>query len=423
MVKHNLNNDFLIKNIKARMVLDSRGNPTVEAEVFTEFCSARAIVPSGASTGKHEALELRDKTKEFHGLGVKKALNNILLIKKHILGQSVIDQKKIDSIMLKLDGTKNKSKLGANAILSISLAVSRCAAKSLGIPLWIHLSNLANVSAEDIKLPMCFSNIINGGKHSANDLMFQEFMIIPNYKTCKKNIQAMSEFYHELRNVIINKYGQSSVNVGDEGGFAPNISTPEEALDLLEITRKKTRLKINYAIDVAATEIYDKRTKTYSVTKSLRLNKKDLVNYYSDLIKKYPIISIEDPFAEDDFEGFSRITKKLGKKIQIVGDDLLVTNIKRIQTAHKKKLCNALLLKVNQIGTLTEAIGAFKTAKKYGWNVMVSHRSGETEDTFIADLAVGLGTGQIKAGAPCRTDRTAKYNQLLRIEEELNSFM
>ncbi len=418
---------FDITDIKARMVLDSRGNPTVEAQVFTENNTASAIVPSGASTGVHEALELRDKKDAYFGKGVDKAITNInIKIKKALIGKSIIEQKKIDQIMIKLDGTKSKSKLGANAILPVSMACARCAAQCLGIPLWIHIANLYDSKAKKVELPVLYSNVINGGKHASNDLMLQEFMIVPQAETLHERVRIISEFYHKLKKIIESEYGPGSASVGDEGGFAPNLKLAHHALDLLMRTRKELKFesKIKFAIDAAASELYDKKTEKYELAKGLKFDRKALIDYYKMLIEKYPIVSIEDPFSEDDFKGFSMFMKALGRKseIQVVGDDLLVTNPKRIKLAKKKKLCNALLLKVNQIGTLTEALKSAALARSYGWNVMVSHRSGESEDSFIADLAVGIGCGQIKAGAPCRSDRTSKYNQLLRIEEELSEF-
>ena len=420
---------FEIIDIKARMVLDSRGNPTVEAEVFTQEQNACAIVPSGASTGKYEAHELRDNKKPFFGKGVNKAIINIKKIKKYLKGISVINQEEIDKLMIKLDATKNKKRLGANAILAVSLACARCAAKCLQIPLWAHIATLANTNPTDIRIPIPYSNIINGGVHAHNSLMFQEFMIMPQAKTMKQRIRIMSEFYHKLKEIIKKEYGYESANVGDEGGFAPKIEKPTAALELLLQTRRKLKMqnKIMFAIDVAASEFYNKKTNKYKISKDDIYSKTELVDYYEMLVHNYPIISLEDPFAEDDFEGFHKLILKLKKdieknKIQVVGDDLLVTNPDRIKIAHKEKLCNALLLKVNQIGTLTEALEAAKLARSYDWKIMVSHRSGDTEDTFIADLAVGLGCGQIKAGAPCRSERTAKYNRLLRIEEELKHY-
>ena len=423
---------FEIVNIKARMILDSRGNPTVEAEVFTKEYAASAMVPSGASTGSHEALELRDNGKAYSGKGVNKVVRNInTKIKKALKGVSIVEQTKIDRIMIKLDNTKNKSNFGANAILAVSMACARCAAKCLQIPLWIHLANLADTNPNKLILPVPYCNVINGGKHAPNDLMFQEFMIVPQAKTFHERVKIVSEFYHALKKLIIKKYGAMSANVGDEGGFAPDIKTAHEALNLLLETRKRLKLgpKIKFAIDVAASEFYDKKTKTYEVVKGLKLDKKSFVKYYTNLLAKFPVVSIEDPFAEDDFNGFkllnkNKIIRKLIKsnKLQIVGDDLLVTNPLRIKKAHARGLCNALLLKVNQIGSITEALNSANLAKSYGWKIMVSHRSGETEDSFIADLAVALGCGQIKPGAPCRSERTAKYNQLLRIEEEVSKF-
>ncbi len=418
---------FEITDVKARMVLDSRGNPTVEAQVFTENNTASAIVPSGASTGIHEAFELRDKKDAYFGKGVDKAIENInTKIRNALIGKSIIEQKKIDKIMIKLDGTRNKSKLGVNAILPVSMACARCAAQCLGIPLWIHIANLFDNKAKKVELPVPYSNVINGGKHASNELMLQEFMIVPQAKTLHERVRIISEFYHMLKQIVIEEYGPEAAGIGDEGGFAPNLKLAHHALDLLMKTRKVLGLgsKVKFAIDVAASEFYDKKTQKYELTKGLSFDRKALIDYYKMLIEKYPIVSIEDPFAEDDFKGFSMFMKALGKKnkIQIVGDDLLVTNPKRIKIANRKKLCNALLLKINQIGTLTEALKSATLAKSYGWNIMVSHRSGESEDSFIADLAVGISCGQIKAGAPCRSDRTSKYNQLLRIEEELSEF-
>ncbi len=402
-----------IRGIKARQVLDSRGNPTIEVEVSTSSSLNRAIVPSGASTGKYEALELRDKGKAFLGMSVSKAVSNVnRIIAKKLLNKDVEKQKEIDELMIKLDGTKNKSKLGANAILGVSMAVSRAGAFSKNMHLFEHLGELSG--NKKFVLPIPYSNVINGGIHAGNNLDIQEFMIVPKAKRFSESVRIVSETYHLLKKDIEGKYGKLGINVGDEGGFAPPLNTAEEALDLLNeaIAISGYRKKLRIAMDCAASEFFDNRN--YMGT----MSGDELIEYYLKLIKDYKIISIEDPFDQDDFSSYAKFMKRI-KKIQVVGDDLLVSNTERVKQAIDKKLCNALLLKVNQIGTITEAIEAAKLALKNKWHVMVSHRSGETEDPYIADLAVGLGNRQIKLGAPCRSDRTAKYNQLLRIEELL----
>lgn len=408
-----------INKINARMVLDSRGNPTVEAEVITDSFVGLAMVPSGASTGSHEAIELRDKTKNFNGLNVTKAVSKIKkLINPLLKGFSVDDQFLIDETMISKDGTFNKKKLGSNSILGVSMACARVGAFSHNIALFEYLGALIN--NKTFCLPHLFSNVINGGKHSGNELLFQEFMIVPyKAKNFTEAVKIVVEIYHALKEVLIESFGSSSIGVGDEGGFAPPISRPEEALDLLTVAVKRAGYssKVGFALDPAASEFYHKDIKKYEVYKNKFMSNFELVEYYANLVREYKIISIEDPFHEDDFEGFALLTKKIGKKIQIIGDDLTVSNIERIKIAIEKKLCNSLLLKVNQIGTVTEALDAVILAKKAGWNVMVSHRSGETEDSFISDLAVGIGCGQIKLGAPARGERTAKYNQLLRIAD------
>ena len=410
MLKEGVN--IKITKVKARQIIDSRGNPTIEVDVHTNVSFGRASVPSGASKGKYEALELRDNNKKYLGKGVLKAVDNVnRIIAKKIQGIDCRAQEKIDNLMIKLDGTSNKSKLGANAILAVSLAIARAAS---GNCLYRYLSKLTGNSK--FLMPIPFSNVINGGRHAGNALKIQEFMIAPvGARTFSDAIRMNSETYHTLKNIINKKYGKTATNVGDEGGFSPNIDDARTALNLLEkaIEEAGYNKKIKIAIDFAASEYYNKGI--YSLNR--QYSSEILTNYYMELLKCYPIISFEDPFSQDDFDAFQKITSKT--KIQIVGDDLLATNKERIKTAIKNKLCNALLLKLNQIGTLTEAIEAAKLATKAGWNIMVSHRSGETEDTFISDLAVALGSGQIKAGAPCRGERTAKYNQLLRIEEEL----
>lgn len=420
-------NKKTIKKIKAREVLDSRGRPTIEVEVYSKNSFAKAMVPSGASTGTHEALELRDSDeKRYFGKGVKKAVSNVnKKIAPKIIGMNPLHQRKIDSLMNKIDGTENKSNLGANAILGVSLAIARLASKENKIPLYKHISNIAIKSGGKIKpkLPVPYMNVLNGGEHAGNKLDIQEFMIVPRGKNYNESLRIGSEVYQTLKKIISQKYGKDATSVGDEGGFAPNISSTEEALNLLQRAVKKSgyEKKVKFAIDAAASEFYNSNTKKYTLD-GKKITSEKLKERYEKLIKKYPIISIEDPFDQEDFDSFGELlksSKNYKNKPQIVGDDLLVTNTERIQEAIEKNSCNALLLKVNQIGSLTEAIDAALLAIKNGWSVMVSHRSGETEDPFIADLSVGLGCGQIKSGAPCRSERLSKYNQLLRIEEKL----
>ncbi len=414
-----MTHDCMIKSVFAREVLDSRGNPTVEVDVKAGNFTAREMVPSGASTGKHEALELRDGGKRYHGRGVLKAVNNVnKTIAKKIVGMSCEDQEAIDEAMLKLDGTKNKSKLGANAILGVSLAVARAGALTSGKKFHEHLAKLSG--NKNYVVPVPFMNIVNGGKHADNKLHIQEFMVVPHADCYKDSLRMGSEVYHELKNVIKKKFGGFSTNIGDEGGFTPPVGKVKEALDLImnAIERLGYEKDIKLAIDAAATSFYDKK-KGYCIEEACYFDAPALAGFYEKLAKDYPIVSIEDPFHEEAFRDFAFLTKKLGNKMKIVGDDLTVTNVERIKMAIKEKSCNCLLLKVNQIGTLSEAINAANMVQKAGWKVMVSHRSGETEDHFIADFAVGLGCGAMKSGAPCRGERTSKYNQLLRIEEKL----
>lgn len=409
-----------IKAVKAREILDSRGNPTVEVDLITEKGLARAMVPSGASTGAHEALELRDGGSRFLGKGVKKAVNNITkVIAPAIIGKDCTQQEKIDKLMLSLDKTDNKSELGANAIIGVSMAVCKAGAQCKNIPLYRHIAELAGV--KDFVMPVPSMNVINGGKHAGNKLDIQEYMIMPvGAQSFTEAMRIGAEVYQHLKKIIKERHGIDAVNVGDEGGFAPPLNSIEGPLKLISeaITIADYSDKVKIAIDSAATEFYNNFN--YNVEgKSLKGD--ELVAIYKDLSERYPIVSFEDPFAEDDFSTYSKLTSLIGNSVQVVGDDLLVTNVKRIQRAIDTKACNALLLKVNQIGTVTESIKACKLAQENGWGVMVSHRSGETEDSFIADLAVGLKAGQIKSGAPCRSERLAKYNQLMRIEEELGS--
>ncbi|MBU0547083.1 MAG: phosphopyruvate hydratase [Patescibacteria group bacterium] len=392
-----------IKNIKAREILDSRGIPTIEVDLAVDNDFFRAAVPSGSSTGRYEAFELRDKDKNrYRGNGVRQAVQNVnKILAPKLKGMKVIEQEKIDNLMVEIDGTENKSKLGANAILGVSMAICRAGALTQKMPLWKWISKLTGTKPS---LPQPCFNIINGGKHAGNDLDFQEFMIVPGLGNFSKNLQAGVEIYHTLEEILKKEYGKSAVNLGYEGGFSPSLKFPIQALNLILLAVKRAgyNKKVKIAIDVAASEI---KSKKYDI------------DFYSDLVKQYPIIFLEDPFSEDDWNDFSNITKRLGRKTIIVGDDLLVTNPKNIIKAQEEKACNGLLLKVNQIGTLTEAFQAFNLVKAFNWKVVVSHRSGETDDNFISDLAVGLGADFIKAGAPARGERVAKYNQLLRIEE------
>jgi enolase len=409
-----------VTKLFARQVLDSRGNPTVEVDAYFNNVKASAIVPSGASTGKYEALELRDGKKEYLGKSVMKAVTNVnTVIAKKIVGMEFLDQKAIDDALIALDGTKNKTKLGANAMLGVSMAVCRLAALIKQKQLYEYIGEIAGTSAKNYSIPVPFANVINGGKHAGSSLKVQEFMITPVYaKTFEEALRMTAEVYQTLKKIVEEKYGKSATNVGDEGGFAPQLTTPEQALDLLVEAIKKAGYtgKMKIAIDSAASEFYDEKTGNYVMDKPY--SKAEMIDYYVRLLKTYPIATLEDPFDQDDFDSWAKLTEKAAKlKVPIIGDDLLVSNPERIKMAVEKKLCSALLLKVNQIGTVTEAITAAKNAYSAGWIVMVSHRSGETEDTFIADLAVGLGCGHLKLGAPCRTERVAKYNQLLRIEE------
>eukprot|EP00731_Ephydatia_muelleri_P017809 Em0010g907a len=416
-----------VTKVHAREILDSRGNPTVEVEVTTAKGVFRAAVPSGASTGIYEALELRDKDpKRYLGKGVLKAVENVTkVIGPSLLtsGLDVTNQSAIDQLMLDLDGTENKSKLGANAILGVSLAVCKAGAAHKGVPLYQHIAEIAGKTT--FVLPCPAFNVINGGSHAGNKLAMQEFMILPTGAgSFREALRMGAEVYHHLKAVIKEKYGQDATNVGDEGGFAPNIQDNREGLELLKVAIEKAGYtgKVEIGMDCAASEFckdgkYDLDFKNPKSDSSKWLTSEQLAEIYTGFTKDYPIVSIEDCYDQDDWEGWAKFTASTS--IQIVGDDLLVTNPKRIKTAIEKKACNALLLKVNQIGSVSESIAACRVAQENGWGVMVSHRSGETEDTFIADLVVGLGTGQIKTGAPCRSERLAKYNQLLRIEEEL----
>ena len=416
-----------ITKVHARQIFDSRGNPTVEAEVTTALGTFRAAVPSGASTGVHEAVELRDGDKKAYvGKGVLTAVANVNeKIAPVVVGMDPREQEAVDQAMRDLDGTPNKAVLGANAILAVSLAVCRAGAAQKGVPLYKHIGDLAGNSK--FVLPVPSFNIINGGCHAGNALAFQEFMIMPvGASSFAEAMKMGSEVYHHLKGIIKKEYGLDAGNVGDEGGFAPPIQSTTAGLDLVvaAIEAAGHTGKIKIAMDAAASEFYSAEDKTYDLAfksenndGSQKKSGAEMTAFYGELASQYPIISIEDPFDQDDWESYAALTADLGK--QIVGDDLLCTNPVRVQKAIDTKACNALLLKVNQIGSVTESIQAVNLSKSADFGVMASHRSGETEDTFIADLAVGLATAQIKTGAPCRSERLAKYNQLLRIEEEL----
>ncbi|CDC31535.1 enolase [Clostridium sp. CAG:508] len=418
--------DYLeIESVRALEVLDSRGNPTVQVEVVTEGgFSGVAMVPSGASTGSFEAVELRDGDKErYLGKGVLKAVENVNeVISKEIEGMNVYEQAKIDATMIKLDGTENKGKLGANAMLGVSLAVAKAAAASLGMSLYNYIGG---VNAKELPVPMM--NIMNGGKHADSSLSVQEFMIMPvGAKTFSECMRMGVEVYHNLKKVLKSK--GYSTGVGDEGGFAPNLGSEEEAVELIIEAIKQAGYKpgedVCLALDVAATEMFDEAKKIgkdgYYFWKTDEFKTKDqMIDFIVELAEKYPIISIEDGLAEEDWESWKKLTERIGNKVQLVGDDLFVTNMKRLQKGIDNNTANSILIKLNQIGTLTETLDAIELAKRNGYTAVVSHRSGETEDTTLADVAVATNAGQIKTGAPCRTDRVAKYNRLLNIEAEL----
>ncbi|MFN5628718.1 MAG: phosphopyruvate hydratase [Bacteroidota bacterium] len=412
----------LIQDIKARQILDSRGNPTVEVDVITSNgFIGRAAVPSGASTGSHEAVELRDgDNKVYLGKGVLKAVSNVnTIIKEALIHSTVFEQNKIDSTLIGLDGTDNKGKLGANAILGVSLAVAKAAAAEAGLSLYRYVGGTnANL------LPVPMMNILNGGSHADNSIDFQEFMVMPlGAESFSQALRMGTEVFHTLKKVLKSK--GYSTNVGDEGGFAPNIKSNTEAIEIvlksIEDAGYKPGVDIWIAMDAAASEFYDAKEKVYHFKKSSgeKLTSPQMVDYWSDWCKNYPIISIEDGFAEDDWEGWKMVSEKLGNKIQLVGDDLFVTNVKRLKRGIDEKIANSILVKVNQIGSLTETIDAVQMANNAAYTAVMSHRSGETEDNTIADLAVALNTGQIKTGSASRSDRISKYNQLIRIEEEL----
>ncbi len=405
-----------IKSILAREILDSRGNPTVEVEMSDGANTVLAKVPSGASTGVHEALELRDGDKSrYYGKGVLKAIENVnTILAPEIVGMDPVEQEKIDQKMIDLDGTENKSKLGANAILGISLAACRLAAVGKGVPVFQHINDLFG---GETSLPRPMMNIINGGSHADSGLAIQEFMILPQFDDFADNLRAGSEIFQTLKKILSAR--RESIGVGDEGGFAPHLPKVADAFDVILAAIEKTGYNtdnVKLAIDAAASEFYDKGK--YLIDGS-QLSAAELTDFYGELLDRYPLISIEDSHAEDDFEGFAQMNAKFGDRVQLVGDDLLVTNKKRLQTGIDERLCNSILIKVNQIGSLTETFATMKLAKANNFTTVISHRSGETEDSFIADLAVGTDAGQIKTGSLCRSERVCKYNQLLRIAEKL----
>lgn len=409
-----------ITQVKAREILDSRGNPTVEVDVtLADRTMGRAAVPSGASTGQKEAVELRDGDKKrFHGKGVQKAVSNVNdIISNALIDVESTEQQKVDNILIELDGTKNKSNLGANAILGVSLAVARASALSLGIPLYRYLGG---VNAKILPVPLM--NILNGGKHADNNLDFQEFMIIPaGAKSFSEAIRMGTEVFHSLKTVL-NKKGYNT-SVGDEGGFAPDLKSNEEALDIIlqsvEHAGYKAGKDIYLGLDVASSEMYNKSHYEFYKSKQKAKTTDQMVEMYRNLIKDFPIISIEDPMSEDDWDGWKLLTKEIGNSVQLVGDDVFVTNKEILKKGIEQKIANSILIKLNQIGTLTETIDCVELAKANGYTTIVSHRSGETEDVTISDFSVAVNAGQIKTGSLSRTDRTAKYNQLIRIEEEL----
>ena len=419
-----------IESIRAREIIDSRGNPTLEVDVTTANAIFRSAVPSGASTGIYEACELRDgDAARYNGKGVQTAIRNVHeIIAPALVGMDVTQQEAIDQKMIELDGTPNKSKIGANAILGVSMSVCRAAASAVNMPLFAYIATLSKQTTMRCPVP-CF-NVINGGKHAANSLPFQEFMIAP-YKaeTYAEALRMGCEVYHALKSLLKKRCGPNSINVGDEGGFAPNVEDINDVMPLLMEAIKSAGYegRVGICVDCAASEFFDEKTGKYNMTFKCEgpaqlLSRDELIDLYGSWAENYPVLSIEDPFDQDDWEGWSGLVQRIADKslkTQVVGDDLTVTNVDRIRQAIDRKAATALLLKINQIGSITEAISAWRKCTESGWNVMVSHRSGETEDTFIADLVVGLGTGQIKTGAPCRGERTAKLNQILRIEEML----
>jgi len=413
-----------IKSIRAREILDSRGNPTIEIDCVTEKGKYVASVPSGASTGTKEAFELRDGGDRYGGKGVLKAVRSVNeIIGPKILGMDATKQKEIDEAMIALDGTDGKYNLGANAVVGVSMAVCRAGADAKNVDLYEYIAEL--FGNKEIKIPKPAFNIINGGAHADNHLDFQEFMIVPQMENMRENLQAGSEVYYKLKRFLKEGYPDFPVNVGDEGGFAPPIEMPEVALSLMVKSIDDAGYygnKMKIILDIASTQFYKKEkgaSEGYYGIKAGVLSRSELLNYYYDLSKSYPIIGLEDPFSEDDWKGFEKITERMGKDVMIIGDDLLVTNPDIIKEAAMRKACNAVILKINQIGTVTEILESARLAKEAGWKTIVSHRSGETCDSFIADLAVGISSDYIKSGAPARGERLAKYNRLCRIEDKI----
>lgn len=407
-----------IKKIRAREILDSRGEPTLEVLVFTEKDIFKASVPSGASKGQEEAKELRDGGKRYFGKGVKKAVKIVEnLISEKLKGEKIRNQEKIDNILIELDGTKDKKKLGVNTILGVSLAIARGGAKEANLPLYRYLSLLSR-NKKKLKIPFSAFNVINGGLHAGNELGLQEFMIVPQAKYFKKNLQIASEIYFTLREILIRTFGKFATTLGDEGGFSPPLNRSEKALELLEKATKESgyRNLVRFSLDCAASQFWTGRE--YNLEGKI-FTSEGLISFYGDLIKKFSLLSIEDPFFERDFEAFQKFTKKFKGKIIIFGDDLTVTNPQKIKEAKNKRLCTGVIIKPNQIGTLSETLLSIKLAKERGLKITISHRSGETGDSFISDLAVGVGAEFLKAGAPARGERVAKYNRLLEIEEEI----
>lgn len=405
-----------ITNVVAREILDSRGNPTVLAKVYTEKGNAGVFsVPSGASTGKKEALELRDNDERYFGKGTLKAVNNVnTIIRENLIGKEVEEQKTIDSIMLNLDGTQNKSNLGANAILAVSVAALKAAALDNNLELYRYLNK------REVHIPFCMFNILNGGKHASNNVDIQEFMIVPKFDTFKECLRAASEVFHSLKGILLDK--GLNTNVGDEGGYAPDLDSNEEALSIIvksiETAGYIPGKNVFIALDVAASSFYNKESDTYNIDNANK-TREELLEFYIELVKKYPIISIEDPFDEEDYDGFKMITDSLGKKISIVGDDIFVTNKDMLSKGIEMGVCNAIIIKPNQVGTFYETLETIVLAKQHKYTPIISHRSGETTDTFISDLAVALNIPFMKSGSTSRGERISKYNRLLEIEEEI----
>ncbi len=411
-----------IKKIRARQILDSRGNPTIEVAIATDFGVSVASVPSGASTGKHEAVELRDGGKAYAGKGVLKAVDNVNdIIAPKLLGMEISDQRKIDDLMNDMDGTDNKANLGGNAICAVSLAVCRAASQAGKLPLFKYINGIIGgyqLPQVSVKIPLPSFNIINGGAHAGNRLDFQEFMIAPQKQSFADNLRIGAETYQQLKKILLERYGKLATNLGDEGGFAPPLIVPEQALELISSALKNLGYEsdVRIILDVAASQFLEQDK--YKLQTGV-FTREGLLRYYGSLVAKYAISGIEDPFAEEDWEGFRSINSELGEKIMVIGDDLLVTNPVRIKQAAERKAVNSMILKINQIGTVSESLEAARLAREYGWKIVVSHRSGDTTDDFIADFAVGIAADFIKTGAPARGERVAKYNRLSAIEELL----